>query len=112
MDLFLFFIWVTFGTLSEIPCLPYADFDHFFPAQICQLEHFNKVHKKHCKYFLGTKVKDSSLHNPYTCTKCQHVRALGKHNMTFEEGGLVCIFDYQAFTTGALQLLKNKKVGR
>ena len=39
------------------------------------------------------------------------MRALGKHNMTFEEGGLVCIFDYQAFTTGALQLQKNKKVG-
>jgi hypothetical protein len=82
---------------------------HPFP-QICQLEHFNKAHKKHCKYFLGSKVKEESLHNPHTCSKCIQMRAVGKRNMTLQEGSFVCIFDYQAFLTGVLQLLKNKTV--
>jgi hypothetical protein len=81
-----------------------------FP-QICQLEHFNKVHKKHCKYYLGTKVKEASLHNPYSCPKCVQMRAIGKGNMTLQEGSFVCIFDNQAYVTGVFQLQKNKKVG-
>ena len=51
-------------------------------SKVCQMEHWNKVHRKHCKYFLGSKVKESSLHNPKTCTKCIHMQKLkGKQIM-------------------------------
>ena len=78
--------------------------------QLCQLEHFNKVHKKHCKYFHGSKVKESSLHNPYTCQKCIRVLAVGKQCMTLQEGSFMCFFEHQAYLTGVLKLQKNKKV--
>ena len=97
---------------SKVTTCTAPDYILIYLIQICQLEHFNKVHRKHCKYFQGSKVKDSSLHDPYTCVACVNMRAMGKQNMTLKQDGFICIFEYQAYTSGVLQLQKNKKVGQ
>ena len=40
-------------------------------SDICQLEHYNKTHKKHCKYLAGIKVKEKSIHSNKNCPKCK-----------------------------------------
>merc|ERR1719319_1897871 len=45
-------------------------------SRICQLEHWNKVHKKHCKYLAGIKVRDKAGHEPNFCPKCQEVEGV------------------------------------
>ena len=45
-------------------------------SEICQLEHYNKNHKKFCKLLVGTKVKPKSMHSPEACKKCQIAKAL------------------------------------
>ena len=36
----------------------------------CQEEHWNKLHKDHCKYLAGTKEAKHSEHNKDTCKTC------------------------------------------
>ena len=36
----------------------------------CQKEHWEKVHKDHCKFLAGKKKADHSEHNPATCSVC------------------------------------------
>ena len=45
-------------------------------SNICQLEHYNKVHHKHCKYLAGIKVREKSVHQVENCPKCQIVETL------------------------------------
>jgi len=53
-------------------------------SRICQLEHWNKVHKKHCKYLAGTKVRDKVGHLPNLCPKCKIVQGLNKQEVLLE----------------------------
>ena len=38
-------------------------------SRICQLEHYNKTHKSHCKYLAGIKVKEMSIHTKKNCPR-------------------------------------------
>ena len=38
-------------------------------SRICQLEHYNKTHKNHCKYLAGLKVKEGSIHTKKNCPR-------------------------------------------
>jgi len=38
--------------------------------EACQKEHWQKVHKAHCKYLSGKKPVENSLHNKESCTLC------------------------------------------
>ena len=44
----------------------------WYCSRECQEEHWVKVHKKHCKFFSGSKnQKDTLVHNEATCIYCQ-----------------------------------------
>lgn len=43
-------------------------------SKVCQLEHWKKVHKRHCKYLAGKSIKPNSRHCKETCPKCKLYR--------------------------------------
>jgi len=45
-------------------------------SRICQLEHYNKTHKSHCKYLAGLKVKEGSIHTKKNCPRCISTKRL------------------------------------
>lgn len=45
-------------------------------SPICQLEHYNKTHKNHCKYLAGIKVKEGSIHTKKNCPRCISTKRL------------------------------------
>jgi len=73
-------------------------------SRICQLEHWNKVHRKHCKYLAGTKVKDKAGHKPNFCPKCQIGQGVNKEKefSSPNSGIFPCMFVTEAGS------LKNK----
>ena len=62
-------------------------------SNICQLEHWNKTHKKHCKYLSGDKVKEKATHTHKNCMRCK-LKKRGKPNefRDPESEVLPCIF--------------------
>ena len=43
----------------------------------CQLEHWVKVHKQHCKYLADQKVMPQSRHDPANCPMCVQQAKIG-----------------------------------
>ena len=52
----------------------------FYCSKQCQLEHWEKVHKKNCRYLAELKIFPNSRHDESTCLVCK-VKT-GKKNMT------------------------------
>ena len=45
----------------------------------CQVEHWHKVHRRHCKYLSGKKpLEESALHKKKTCGRCIKQKAAGR----------------------------------
>ena len=47
-------------------------------SRICQLEHWNKIHRKQCKYLAGTKVHRDRVHTEDNCPKCKLMKSKDK----------------------------------
>ena len=45
----------------------------YYCSKQCQQEHWEKVHKKHCRYMAETKVLAKSWHDESTCLVCREV---------------------------------------
>ena len=49
----------------------------YYCSQECQVEHWHKVHKFHCKYLSGKKEKKNSKHDPKKCKFCCNADKMG-----------------------------------
>ena len=59
----------------------------------CQEEHWNKVHRNHCKYLAGIKKAKHSEHRRESCTICIARDSVGDHVFSPANPNYVCIFD-------------------
>ena len=83
-------------------------------SEICQLEHYNKVHRKHCKYMAGIKVKEKSIHTVKNCLRCS-VRGKMRAGEFSNPASSVwpCIFEDLWFPDiEPFPKLKNKQTGK
>ena len=83
-------------------------------SEICQLEHYNKVHRKHCKYMAGIKVKEKSIHTMKNCLRCS-VRGKMRAGELSNPASTVwpCIFEDLWFPDiEPFPKLKNKQTGK
>ena len=60
----------------------------------CQEEHWNKVHRKHCKYLGGIKKAPHSEHQKETCDTCIASNSLGDLVFSPTNPNYVCIFEH------------------
>ena len=59
----------------------------------CQLEHWVKVHKQHCKYLAGLKLLPQSRHDPAHCHTCERQAEIGEDQIVKATNpSLPCIF--------------------
>jgi hypothetical protein len=59
----------------------------------CQLEHWVKVHKQHCKYLAGLKLLPQSRHDPAHCYTCERQAEIGEAQIVEATNpSLPCIF--------------------
>jgi len=63
-----------FKRCSQCLLLTYCDKD-------CQKEHWNSVHKHHCRFLSGRKLPANSKHNPKSCTRCVEERKASIHEL-------------------------------
>ena len=54
-------------------------------SKVCQLEHWKKVHSKHCKFLAGKAVKQNSRHSQDTCPKCRVEIQIGSENIVKDD---------------------------
>ena len=59
----------------------------------CQEEHWNKVHKKHCKYLAGIKKAKHSEHKRDICRTCTARNSVGDLVFSPTNPNYVCIFE-------------------
>ena len=60
----------------------------------CQEEHWQKVHKNHCKYLGGLKKAKHSEHNKETCRTCIASDSVGDLVFSRNNPDYVCIFEH------------------
>ena len=65
--------------------------------QLCQEEHWRKVHKKHCRYLGGIKKAEHSEHKQATCETCIKAKALGDLIFSPANPDYVCIYEHVDF---------------
>jgi hypothetical protein len=56
----------------------------------CQLEHWVKVHKLHCKYLADQKVMPQSRHDPANCATCVQQTKIGLAEISKPENPSLC----------------------
>jgi len=56
----------------------------------CQLEHWVKVHKQHCKYLADQKVMPQSRHYPVNCSTCVERAKIGLAELSSADNPTLC----------------------
>ena len=63
-------------------------------SKACQEEHWNKVHRRHCKFFSGEKGAEGTVvHNKETCSHCMMQEAAGQAVFKEKNPNYICFFD-------------------
>ena len=66
----------------------------FYCSKDCQVEHWRKVHRKHCKYFSGEKsLEGTVVHNKETCSICIMQESAGSDVYKEANPNYICTFN-------------------
>eukprot|EP00092_Neocalanus_flemingeri_P035530 GFUD01038674.1.p1 GENE.GFUD01038674.1~~GFUD01038674.1.p1 ORF type:complete len:406 (-),score=128.53 GFUD01038674.1:125-1342(-) len=57
----------------------------YYCSKECQVEHWVKVHKQHCKYLAELKVMAQSRHDPLSCPGCKEEAKVGPVEMAKQD---------------------------